>query len=199
MEPLLALLVIIYKVALQQLAFGSQHIQSVHGIRSIEVQIGHELIGGERTMGFGVTGHATSHIIVGKFIPESALPQFLFDFANHVRIQHLCHVGGAEQAFEHVRIERQQSRAALGLRLVILVHHHADEAKENVLGERRWRFGLHVLHGNDAGLQSGHHLVQGRHVVYVLQTFARGFQQQREVLGHACGLQELCGAQSLLP
>ena len=34
---LLALLVIIYKVALQQLAFGSQHIQSVHGIRSIEV------------------------------------------------------------------------------------------------------------------------------------------------------------------
>ena len=37
MEPLLALLVIIYKMALQQLAFGSQHIQSVHGIRSIEV------------------------------------------------------------------------------------------------------------------------------------------------------------------
>ena len=37
MEPLLALLVIIYKVALQQLAFGSQHIQNVHGIRSIEV------------------------------------------------------------------------------------------------------------------------------------------------------------------
>lgn len=74
MEPLLALLVIIYKVALQQLAFGSQHIQSVHGIRSIEVQVGYELIGGERTMGFGVTGHATSHIIIGKLIPESVLP-----------------------------------------------------------------------------------------------------------------------------
>lgn len=59
------------------LPLASQHIQSMHGIRSIEVQIGHELIGGERTMGFGVTGHATSHIIVGKLIPESALPQFL--------------------------------------------------------------------------------------------------------------------------
>ena len=149
-------------------------------------------------MGFGVTGHATSHIIVGKLIPESVLPQFLFDFANHVRVEHLCHIGGAEQAFEHVRIERQQLRATL-LRLVILVHHHADEAKENVLGERRWRLGFHVLHGNGAGLQSGHHLVQGGHVIHVLQTFTCSLQQKRKVLDHASRLQELCGSQSLLP
>ncbi len=186
-------------MTLEKVPFGGQLVQCMYDACGVKMQVGDNLICGERTMGFRVTGHSPGHVIGGKFVPESPLLQLLLNFSDHIRIEHLGHVGGAEQSLKHLRVQGQQLCAALGLRLIVLVHHRAHEAEEDILGERRRRLGFHVLQGDGSGVQSGHHLVQCGHVVDVLQAFARGLQKQRKVFDRACGLQELCATKTLLP
>ena len=55
------------------------------------------------------------------------------------------------------------------------------------------------MHIDQSRLHAGQHLTQGGHVVDVLQAFARGFQQQGEILVGARRREQLRRPQALLP
>ena len=95
-------------MTLEKVPFGGQLVQCMYDACGVKMQVGDNLICGERTMGFRVTGHSPGHVIGGKFVPESPLLQLLLNFSDHIRIEHLGHVGGAEQSLKHLRVQGQQ-------------------------------------------------------------------------------------------
>ena len=90
-------------------------------------------------------------------------------------------------------------RIAFGLRHIVLVHHRPHETEQKMLGHRRWHLRLACMHVDGSPTYAGEHFAEGRNVVDVLQTFAGGLEQQREVLPRARRGQQLGGPQPLLP
>ncbi len=77
-------------MTLEKVPFGGQLVQCMYDACGVKMQVGDDLICGERTMGFRVTGHSPGHVIGGKFVPESPLLQLLLNFSDHIRIEHLA-------------------------------------------------------------------------------------------------------------
>ena len=99
------------------------------------------------------------------------------NLSDYVGIQYGGHVGAAKQTFQYLWIHGQQSRAALGLRHVVLVHDRTHESEKHAFREWRRRFSGHIAQCDRCGVQSGHDSPQRRQVVHILQAFARGLQQ----------------------
>ena len=163
------------------------------------MQLHHHHVNGERAMRLGVSGHTAGNITLVQFVPERPPGQFPFHVVDDVRVEHCGHVGGAEQALQRVEVQREQGRAAFGVRLVILVHHLPHIAEHDGFGERRRRLRLDIDQVDLTVGEPCHQPPERGQVVDVLQAFAGGLQQQREVALRPRGVEQLDATQALLP
>ena len=125
--------------------------------------------------------------------------QFLSDLLNHVRCQQITLAGLAEQFTQQVTVERQQRCASFSLWGITGVDKFCNIAKQQWGGERRGLFGRHLNQLYISLCQLFHQLVQGRQIVDILQAFACGFDQDGEIIILSGDVQQLTGAQPLLP
>ena len=185
--------------AVKDLSSCFEHVQGVHRAGRVDRQIRHHPFDGERPMRLGVSCDPAIDVIVRQLVPERPAPQLLLDLMHGPRIHDRREIGLPQQPFQHIGIDRQQLRRSFRLRHVVLVHDGAHIAEQQVLGEWGRNVGRHIDQTDVSRLNVRHDATQRGHVVIVLQAFAGGFQQQREIAFQPRGVQQLRGTQSLLP
>ncbi len=160
----------------EHLAGSVQLVKFVDSRLCGHAEIDDHLVGGERRVRHRIAVHTPAHIPLVEVIPERALGELGRDRIDHAAVEHRRHVIGTEQAFQHLRIHRQQLRIAFGLWHIVLVHDRPHKPEQQMLGHRRGRGRLGTAHFDEPRLHAGQHLTQCGHVVDILQAFARGFQ-----------------------
>ena len=138
---------------------------------------------------FGVAGAA----VLGEPL------EFAFQQRQHAGVEQFAQFGFAEEVGEEAGVDGEGGGAALGQRRVALVHELGDVAEQERAGEggRLGGGDLDQLHG--AGFDVAHEFGQPGHVVHVLEDLAHRLQDDRERRELSGDLQQLRGAQALLP
>ena len=121
------------------------------------------------------------------------------EVGQHVGVEQVAELLGAEQLAQQVAVERQGGGPALGQRGVALVHVDGDPAEQQRLGDGRRLRRVDRDHPHLAGPQVAQQAPQRRQVEHVVAALAGGLQQDREarVLGRHG--QQVGGLLALLP
>ena len=187
------------EMASQHFPLGVHIVKHPHTLLRVKPQIRNHAVGSERTMCFGVARHPSRYVVFRQIVPERSAGKFPLHLCDHLAVEQRRHIRIAKQPFQYLRIHGQQPAAAFCLRNIVLIHDGTDEPEQQVFRERRRDLRNRFAYGYRAGIQSVHDLAQRRQIVDVLQTFACGFQQQREIPLGSRRVEQLSRPQPLLP
>ena len=123
----------------------------------------------------------------------------LLNLKNHLRIQQIAQLSGTQQLRQKRRIQCQGGSAAFGggrIRIVNMLRH---VLKKHGAGKRRRPLGLHLRQADAPRGNIPMQLKKRRNIIYILQAFAGGFQQNWELGVFARNIQQLGRTLALLP
>ncbi len=119
---------------------------------------------------------ATEHVVqlVGRARPPTVgeTLEFEFDVGEHIGVEQVAQLLGAQQVAEQVAVEGQRGRPPFGQRCVALVHVGGDPVEQQARRHRAGRTGVDVDDPDRPRPELAQHLAQGGHVEDVLQALA---------------------------
>ena len=98
--------------------------------------------------------------------------QLQLDIGEHVAVEQLAQLLGAEQIAQQVTVERERRGAPFGQRCIAFVHVRRDPVEQQARRHRAGRTGVDVDHADRPRPQLAEHLTEGRDVEHVLQALA---------------------------
>ena len=120
--------------------------------------------------------------VAGQATLDEAL-QLELEVGEHVGVDELAQLLGAEEVAQQVAVERERGGPALGERRVAGVHVDGDPPEHQRLGERRRLLAVDGHEPDLAAAQVAQHLDEGGHVEHVVEALAGGLEEDREATG----------------
>ncbi len=149
--------------------------------------------------GAGGAQHVPELFGAGSTAELAAAAQFLAEGHDHIGVQELCAALATEQLGQQRRIQAECGELALGQGLVAVVDELSDVAEHQRLGEGGCLGGLDLDQTNPSCRHVTEQCGQPREVEDVLETFAHGLEDDREVGVVGRDGQQLRRPHALLP